>query len=204
MLKCVKRKYKSSLYFVAKKYAQLCYVMPGTLWQGLIEMSVFHVKMTVWKICSFRKILWDHEANAWEKIMYTVCFETFNNRLPDFASPTWIEIIDYLSFLPESKRYLGSTVTCIGPCTATASRKQRMEAYSRKTPCNVVMPTWRALGSLSFTCNLPIKLTAKYCHPISNRASQENMWWENPLIHLNQKITIHPNFLQFQEFICWT
>lgn len=47
--------------------------------------------------------------------MYTICFETFNNRLPDFASPTWIEIIDYLSFLPESKRYLGGTVSCIGP-----------------------------------------------------------------------------------------
>lgn len=32
------------------------------------------------------------------------------------------------------------------------------------------MSTWRALRSLLYTCNLAIKLTAKYYHPISNRA----------------------------------
>lgn len=140
-------------------------------------------------------------CSALEKIMYTVCFETFNIRSPEFSWPIWIEIfIIYLAYLNhrdiwvEQAVVLASTqqriqgikeLKLVTPSTRLEINAKypehpcygidcSEETNDRNTPCNVAMPTWTALRSPFFTCNHPMKFTAKYYHPISNRAHTFN------------------------------
>ena len=121
--------------------------------------------------------------------------------------------IHYLSCLPESQRYLGGAgikeSKLVTPSTRLGINAKypehpchgidwSEETNNRKTPCNVAMPTWTALRSPFFTCNHPMKFTAKYYHPISNRAhtsikatSPREHVTGKLLTHLNPKATIH-------------